>query len=255
MHRSLAARRVLLVALSALAAPAGAQAIAGSFSPNPVAPGVPFTLTITDATGQGLTLSSPCTWFQIHQGAQTGPFVSINVACPAVLVPVPPNGTYAFTWDQRDDTGQLVPPGTYWFDAHAWSSGFTTLYRDWFCISIQPPGEPALTAAGAAHLGQNTPLQISAPAQANALYIAAASLSSNDPITVPGLATCLSAPIFIGPFTAPVGALDGGGSSNGLELIVPAAPSALWQGLHVQALLLGNNGLALTNDLSFTVQP
>lgn len=232
-----------------------AQTIAGSFSPNPVPPGVPLTLTCTDAAGAGLQLSSPCTWYSIHQGSQAGPIVDLGIACPAVIVPVPPNGTFSFTWDQRDSTGAFVPPGNYWVETRAWDNGFVVLHTDWFCISIQPAGVPALTAAGPARLGMNTPLAIAAPGMPSAIWVAAASLTSNAPIVVPGLNICLDVPYFIGPFTLPVGVLDGAGNSSGLELIVPGVPSALWQGLHVQVLLLGGSGLAMTNDLSFTVQP
>ncbi|HEX5051946.1 MAG TPA: hypothetical protein VFZ65_09255 [Planctomycetota bacterium] len=241
--------------LPALAASLAAQTIAGGFSPNPVAPGVPVTLTCTDAAGFGLQLPSPCSWFTIHQGSQTGPAIQLGLACPTVIVPVAPHGTFSFAWDQRDATGAFVPPGTYWFEARAWDNGFFVLHRDWFCISIQPAGAPALTAAGPARIGLQTPLQISAPTEPGAIWVAAASLSSNDPIVAPGLATCLSEPLFLGPFTSPIGVLDGGGNSSGLELIVPGAPIVLYQGLHVQALLFGSTGLALTNDVSFTIQP
>lgn len=232
-----------------------AQTVAGSFSPNPVAPGVPVTFTGTDAGGQGIHLPSPCSWFRIHAGSQTGPIVNLGLSCPAVLVPVAANGTFSFVWDQRDDMGQLVAPGLYWFEVRAYDNGFTTAYTDWFCISIQPPGAPALFAAGPARLGQNNLLRITAPGQGGAIWVAAASLSSNAPIVVPGLDICLGDPLFFGPFTTPVGGLDAGGNSSGLELIVPAAPSVLWQGLHVQALLFGASGLLVTNDLSFTIQP
>jgi hypothetical protein len=232
-----------------------AQTIAGSFSPNPVAPGALVTFTGTDAGGQGIHLPSPCTWLRIHAGSQTGPIVNLGLSCPSVLVPVAANGTFSFTWDQRDDTGQLVAPGKYWCEVLAYDNGFTTAYRDWFCLSIQPPGAPAITAAGPARIGLNTPLQITAPGQGGAIWVAAASLSSNVPIVVPGLDICLSNPLFFGPFTTPVGGLDASGNSSGLELVVPNAPFVLWQGLHVQALLFGANGLLVTNDLSFTIQP
>ena len=52
-----------------------------------------------------------------------------------------------------------------------------------------------------------------------------------------------------------LGVLDGAGNSSGLELVVPGAPSVLWQSLHAQVLLFGPSGLRMTNDLSFTVQP
>jgi hypothetical protein len=232
-----------------------AQAIAGSFSPNPVAPGVPVTLTCTDSTGLGLNLSSPCGWFDIFQGSQTGPQVQLGLFCQQVIVPVPPNGTFQFTWNQQDMNGRQVPPGRYWFQVRAWDGSFSAQVTDWFCISIQPAGVPALTAAGPARLNTTTALQIAAPAEPGAVYIAAASFSSNNPVSFLGLDTCLSLPAFLDLLVAPIGALDGSGNSSGLGLQIPNAPIALWFGLHVQALIVGNAGLQLTNDLSFTIQP
>ena len=113
-------------------------------------------------------------------------------------------------------------------------------------------GAPALTASGPARLGLSTPLQVSAPSEPGALWIVAASLSSNNPI-FPG--ACLSDPIFFEPFTAPIGVLDGSGLSSGLALLVPGSPVALYQGIHVQSLIFGASSLLLTNDVSFTVQP
>jgi hypothetical protein len=233
-----------------LTAGLSAQTVAGSFSPNPVAPGVPVTFTGTDATGQGVNLPSPCGWYRIHQGSQTGPIVNLGIFCIQVIVPVAPNGTFSFTWNQRDSTGQFVPPGLYWFETRVWDAGFQNLSIDWFCISIQAPGVPALTASGPARLGLPAPLQVTAPSEPGALYIAVASLTSNNPI--PG--TCLSDPLFLSPFASGIGVLDGSGSSSGLALLVPGSPVALYQGIHVQSLILGTTW-ALTNDVSFTVQP
>ena len=243
-----------LLASLLFSAGASAQAVAGAFSPNPAPPGVPVTFTGTDALGQGLNLPSPCTWYRIHQGTQSGPVVPLGGGCPAVIVPVAPNGTFSFTWDQRNAAGQFVAPGTYWFETLAWDQGFQTLHTNWFCISIQPAGAPALTAAGPARVGQSTPLQITAPSEAGALWIVACSLDSNAPISVFGVDTCLSLPLFLEPFTTPRGVLDATGNSTGLALVLPNVPQFLWQGLHVQSLILGAAPV-MTNDLSFTIQP
>jgi hypothetical protein len=242
----------LLLATVAPVAPA--QAVAGSFAPNPAPIGVPITFTATESAGVGLNLPSPCGWYRIHQGSQTGPIVPLGLACIQVIVPVAANGTFAFTWDQRDASSVQVPPGQYWVEVRTWDQQFTTLHVNWFCIAIQNPGEPAITAAGPARLGLNTPLQIAAPSEPGATWIVACSLDSNTPLAVPGLGICLSDPLFFGPFTAPLGVLDAAGNSSGLELIVPSAPSVLWQGLHVQSLIFGAVPV-MTNDLSFTIQP
>jgi hypothetical protein len=231
-----------------------AQVVAGSFSPNPAPIGVPVTFTGTEAAGQGVNLPSPCGWYRIHQGSQTGPIVPLGTFCIQVIVPIAPNGTFSFTWNQQNSSNVQVPPGQYWFEVRTWDNAFTQLHINWFCISIQNPGTPAITAAGPARVGLQTALQINAPSEAGALWIVACSLDSNTPLALPGLEICLSAPIFLEPFTTPFGVLDPAGNSSGLQLIVPNAPQVLYQGIHVQSLILGTVPV-MTNDLSFTIQP
>src|SRR5262245_62054794 len=248
--------RLLLSALAvaALAAAAPAQAIAGSFSPNPASPGVPITLTCTDTTGQGCVLSSPCGWFTIHRGGQAGPAVPLGLFCQQVLVPVGPNGTFAFTWNQRDSSGVFVPPDSYWFEVRTFDNGFN-VRTDWFCIAIQPANAPALTATGPARVGMVTPMQVSAPSEPGALFVAALAFTANVPIVVFGLQTCLDASVTLDFLVAPIGALDALGQSAGLALNVPNTPIALWQGAHVQSMIFGTAGPQLTNSIAFTVQP
>lgn len=241
--------------LALLVADASAQAVSGSFSPNPAPIGVPVTFTGTEALGTGCNLPSPCGWYRIHQGSQSGPLVPLGQFCIQVIVPVGPNGTFAFTWNQHDSSGQQVPPGPYWFEVRTWDQGFQQLSINWFCISIQPAGAPSLTATGPARVGLQTPLQVHAPSEPGAIWVVACSLDCNNPIAIPGLDVCLSLPIFLEPFTTPLGVLDASGDSSGLELVVPNTPLALWQGLHVQSLVFGAAGLLVTNTLSFTVQP
>jgi hypothetical protein len=245
----------LLLAAAALSGAAPAQAIAGSFSLNPVAPTVPVRLTCTDTTGLGAMLPSPCGWFQIHQGSQAGPIVQLSVGCGQVIVPVAPNGTFSFNWNQRDSTGAFVPPGQYWFEVLTYDPAFTSRRTDWFPISIQSPPTPALTATGPARVGMVTPMQISAPLEPGAVYAAALAFTSNVPLVVLGLQSDLDASLTFDFLQAPVGALDTAGQSAGLALAVPNTPIALWQGAHVQALIAGNAGLQLTNSIAFTVQP
>ena len=175
-----------------LAASSGAQAVAGSFSPNPVTPGAPVTFTGTDATGLGLNLPSPCTWFTIHQGTPTGPVVQLGIGCPAVIVPVAPNGTFFFTWDQLDASGALVAPGLYWFETFVFDPSFGATFTDFFCISIQPAGDPSLVMNGVVKVGQSTGLTVNSPADPNRPYLTALSLTSNTPFALSGLQFCLS---------------------------------------------------------------
>jgi hypothetical protein len=245
--------------LAALALATGAQNISGEFSPNPVAPGVPVTLTITDATGAGLNLSSSCTWFTIHQGTQAGPVVPLGIFCPAVIVPVPPNGSFSFTWDQTDDTGSLVAPGLYWFEARAFDAGFGTVFVDWFCISIQPATDPALTVVTPPQVGMSMTVDLDAPLAPNAPFLIAASRTSNTPFSFLGLQFCLSPDaLFLsslaGGFGGAIGALDGSGHAS-VSFLLPANPAIAFQGFHLQALLASGGVFQNTNDLSLVVAP
>jgi hypothetical protein len=244
---------ISVLAFLGLAAATAAQSVSATIAPNPALPGVPITITGNDTTGSGLQLPSPCTWVAIHRGSQTGPVVNTGLGCPAVLVPIASYGSFQLTWDQTDD-GVPVPPGAYWLEVRTLDILATTFRTDWFCISIQQATDAALTAAGPVRVGMVTPLQISAPQEPGAIYLAAVAFSANDPISVFGLDTCLQPPIVIDLLAAPLGALDGNGNSQGLQLQIPNTPIATFQGVHVQALLAGST-LLLTNSLTFTIQP
>lgn len=243
----------LLVGLGLVSSPTAQRNLSGEFSPNPAAPGEPVTFTLTDASGQGMFLPSSCGFFTIYVGTQEGPVVGPSVVCPQVIIPVEPNGSFSFTWDQKDASGNPVPPGRYWFQAHV-SGGVTpTIFTEWFCLSIQGPGEPALTAAGPAEVGGTTFMTISSASDTGAPYLAAMSLSSNNPFSSLGLDTCLSQPIFIVPGVDALGTLGPNGEAV-LAVEIPNIPQLAYLGFHVQAVI-GGRVLHLTNDLSFSIRP
>jgi len=244
---------------------AGAQVISASFSPNPAPPGVPVTVTGTDATGGGLALACPCCWYEIHAGSPTGPVVSLGIFCPSVIVPVGPNGNFAFTWNQKDDTGSFVPPGQYWFVLKAWDPGFTSISQDFFCLSIQGPSEPALRNTSPAQVGMPLGLEIDAPVQTGAFYLTVASFTSNNPLPNPaGGLTCIDfdilfqislAPGTPGVFDNFKGFLDGSGKSSGMSLNLPSIPSLAHQPLKLQSFLLAGPSIVSTSGLSLTIAP
>lgn len=246
-----------------LAGAVRAQAVAGSFTPNPAPPGAAITFTGTDSTGGGLNLPSPCTWYRIRPGTPAAPPLSLGIGCPAVIVPVAPNGTFSFSWDQTDSSGTLVPPGLYWVETFVFDPSFSTTFTDFFCISIQPAGAPALVQNSPAQVGQSASLTISSPAHPGAAYLTALSATSNTPFTLFGQLFCLSPDnLFNISILNPAsvmsswfGFLDATGTSSGLAVDVPADPSLAYLGFHAQAVIAGPAGFVLTNDLSFTIQP
>ena len=241
----------LLVGVLALAASGTAQHLSAEFSPNPAVPGGSVTFTITDASRSGLILSSSCGFFTIRHANLDGPPVGPLVACPQVLVPVAANGSFSFTWDQKDANGKPVGPGRYWFEATAYIPRLARFVTEQFCLSIQGPDEPALTG-GVAQVGKTTGLTIFSPNDPGALYLAVVSLSSNRPITVVGLDTCVSPPLFVTPLVNALGILDASGQAN-LAVQVPNLPELAFQGFHVQALLASRR-FRITNGLSFSIR-
>lgn len=242
----------LATILLSFAAPLAAQNLAGEFTPSVAPIGTPVTFTITDSTGQGLNLPSMCTWYAIFQGSQTGPRLTLPGFCLTVLVPVAPGGSASYTWDQRDN-GSQVPAGNYWFRASVWDSTISRQFIDWFCLTLVDPGDPTFTMQAPAQLGQTVPFAIQAPQQPSAIHYVAMSFSSNNPVTLPGLATSLSLPIFTGMQNG-LGALDAQGNSTGIALSIPNLPALHNRGLHAQALLLSNSSLLVTNDVSITLR-
>ena len=160
-----------------------------------------------------------------------------------------------FLWDQRDVHGAFVPPGEYWWEVIVWEPFYAAQRVDWFCLTVQPPGAPALTEASPARIGTAATMALTAPTEPGALYIAGFSFSSNQPVDVLGLPSCLSLPILIGGVRQGIGFLDGSGNAPDLAVDLPAMPGLVGLGYHVQVLLSGASGLRLTNDLAQTILP
>lgn len=244
---------------------AGAQVISAAFSPNPAPPGVPVTVTGTDAFGNGLALACPCCWYEIHAGSPSGPPISLGIFCPSVIVPVAPGGSFGFTWNQKDDSGAFVPPGQYWFELKAWDPGFTGISHDFFCLSIQGPTEPALRNTTPAQVGMPLGLEIDAPMQPGSFYLTVASFTSNNPLPNPaGGLTCIDfdilfqislAPGAPGVFNNFKGFLDGSGKSSGMSLAIPSIASLANQPLKFQSFLLAGPSIVSTSGLSLTIAP
>lgn len=249
-----------------LAPSLAAQAVSGSFSPNPALLGEPITFTGTDATGEGFVLSTPCAWLRIRAGAPDGPVLPQGLVCPQIIVPIGPDGSYSITWDQTVYVAPdrvLVPPGTYWFEIESHAPVTYQRRTDLFCIFIQDAGAPSLKQTGPVRVGGTTGLELSAPAQPFGLYALAASWTSNRPLHGLGVPLCLSPDSLLdlslarpsGLFARGAGFLDAAGNARGVEVRIPDVPALAHRGFHVQALLGTSTGLEVTNDLSLTIQP
>lgn len=249
------------VALWVASSAAGAQRLAGHFSPNPALPGEPVTLTLTDATGGGFHWG--CDLEMIRVGEQDGPVVTVASGCNGALFFTPPDGSRVVGWDQNDVDGNPAAPGRYWFRARSFAPGDFALSVDWFCLSIQDANAPALRLVDDTRVGEATELQLTAPNEPFAPFLVLASITSNHPLSLPGLDLCLTPDLLfavtlaaaVSPVFEPgLGWLDGAGAAV-VRAAIPDDPSLSFQGFHVQALLATAAGIVATNDLSLTILP
>ncbi len=249
MARSRFAFALVALAFSSYAA---AQ-ISVEVTPNPAPIGAPITVTVTDSSGVGIQLPSSCTWFDVRQGSQSGPIVGPGGFCAQVIVPVGPNQSFSFGWDQTNSsTGLQVPPGRYWIRTNVFTSTFATI-NDWFCVDIQDPSEPSMTANGIVQVNNLTTFDVSSPAHPNELYGVLFSFDQNTPLAVPGIIDlCLSAPIF----SVGSGTLDGTGFDNSFQFFVPNQSALAFSGFHLQTIIVDQSlNFIDTNALSLTIQP
>ena len=242
-----------------------AQAVSGSFSPNPALPGEEVTFTGTDATGQGFVVPQ-CGWRKIHVGKPDGPTLPVRPCVTLGFPVIAPNGSYSVVWDQTLDTDPghtPVPPGTYWFEVETYDWDLLQGRTDFFCLFIQDASAPSLRQTGPVRVGSTTSLELSSPTDPFALYALAASWTSNRPLRGLGVPLCLSPDSLLdfslarpsGLFARGAGVLDAAGNARGVAVRVPNIPALAHRGFHVQALLRTSTGLEVTNDLSLTIQP
>jgi len=76
--------------------------------------GVPVLLTVHNGSALPIVLPSSCLWQAVFDGVCGGPFVTIPF-CLWTLTFIPPGESMSSWWDQRDQDGNQVPPGTYVF--------------------------------------------------------------------------------------------------------------------------------------------
>src|SRR6186713_1321487 len=86
-----------------------------SVSPDPAPYGQRIVLTLTNPSGGGpVYLPSSCAWVAVHQGSPSGPVVTV-VGCADTMTLIPPGASMSQAWDQEEDWGAQVAPGTYYF--------------------------------------------------------------------------------------------------------------------------------------------
>lgn len=143
--------------LSALAVPLlAAAALAQTPTPWPVGAFVPWTQANNSAVPQLYGLCSPTVT------DTSGAIVQWGI-CAAVIVFLASGETFTSYWNQKDETGQQVPPGVYFVGGRPFAIGAAT-------AGLSMLGEP--------HVGFARHVELGAPGQAGAPYVLAASFSA-----------------------------------------------------------------------------
>ncbi len=131
-------------------------------------PGEPIIVRMRNLGFNSFQIPSNCIFSSVHPTACGQPAVFTPTACVPTPVNITPGTTFLGQWDQKNDLGQLVAPGTYFFRVPI--VGFPDC-----CVpvtiapcpvptpyGVEGPGTgnfvPTLSAAGPAQVGQ--PLQL-----------------------------------------------------------------------------------------------
>lgn len=168
-------RHVLLPALLLLAPAASAQVICQpglvvEFIPKVPVVGEPILVSLKNNSPNTFTLPGPCVFQRIRTNNCSGTTV-FTVNCTPSPLPLTPGSMFLGFWDQRDDNGMFVPPGTYAFDVQfASGPGCCPTVTIGSCPAPEPygagdPGSgqfiPDLSASGSTAVGGALSLTIS----------------------------------------------------------------------------------------------
>lgn len=256
MHRF----TLLLAIIAAIAGSAPAQSVSATIAPNPATPGQTLQFTLT--AFQAIQLPSSCAYTNIRAISPAGPPMPLGFFCLTVITPLNPGQSK----NQTISTAGYGP-GTYWVEVQYFGAG-PGIASEFFCFELRNSlaSGPILSSQTPAQQGTTLLLTLADPPSAGQFYIAAASLTSNTGIPVPGFASplCLDPdPIFDLSFPAALpglfsnfsGVLDGSGQATGIAVSIPVAPVLNYRGLHIQAAILGTTSTRIGNGQSFTILP
>ena len=125
-------------------APCGVPGVTITVSPQNALPGQQVLVTLTNLSGQTISLPSSCLFSLVFPDATCSGTPVLSLGCAAVITPVPSGSSYSQPWDQRDDNHHQVPGGVYSF-----GSGIPTSC----CATVTIAQEiPAISPAGLAVL-------------------------------------------------------------------------------------------------------
>lgn len=240
-------------------------------SPANAAPGQTVTVTLKNNSSQTYTLPTLCVFTSVHETGCGAPSV-LSLFCGGSLVPVGPGQTKTQTWDQTDDFGGPVGPGTYAFKGFIYDPSFTKVN---FCAQVEVsscPTPPTHYGPASAGTGGVTPklghrgepkvgnslfeLQLAdVVGGANALFL----LGAADPAGTPvGWGTFLldgNLPVIASPVVA-LGGTPGNAGEGFLTLLapIPANNSLAGAAVSLQLVALDVQSVgALSHSSGFTI--
>jgi hypothetical protein len=188
--------------------------------------------------------------------------------CLQVITFIPPGADYSSTWDQRDQNGDFVPPGTYAFDIAGAGCPKVTVVGNCskppFYVGEAKPGksffEPRLEVVGGMPDTGNTAfgLRVEFAVGGAPALLVLGSAPANVQVGAVSLYVSLAAPHVLVPFT--LGGTPGvaGVGTAIISLPIPAAPALQGLPMHTQVLIADSGasfGLAHTRGLYFSICP
>lgn len=253
MTRAFLAPLVAGLPAVALASPSAAQ-IATSVGP-PVAPiGSPITIAISNDT-----LGSPITGVCPYRVYDSQGVLVHSPGCVAIAIIMSPGATLVAEWNQVDDAGLQVPPGTYRIDVDVPDVGIVPSF-----IEIRDV-DAAISFLGIPKIGTTRDFALTAPAHPGAIYAMAASAGATGIPTCAGtipldldivlqISLSPSNPIFL-DF---IGTLDADGRSKEPSFALPDLASFAGVGLAFAFLTLDPLAAcpitAISEPFAFTTQ-
>ena len=250
----IARRLPALSALALLVAPLGAQ-VSSSVGPPQAPVGCPIQITLSNDTG--VAVATGICPFEIQDAAGNLVFAP---ACIEILVFIQPGDTFTTQWDQVDQNGNQVPPGSYQVRVNE-PDGDVEFHK------VEIGGTAAAIAPlGVAKTGTNRSYQLCSPGDPGRPYRLAASFTN-----AVGISTCagtvpldLDGLFFLSQSTPGVfqnfaGVLDATGASAAPSIAIPAQPGLVGTSFQLAFVVLDSPGApcgirTISSNLPVTIQ-
>jgi hypothetical protein len=262
-----------IVACLALLSVPGLAQLSVDVEPNPLYPGDPVTLTLTESLGGTVTFFHGCYVDEVRAVNRHGPVVWTATACPDIVITLEPYTSLTHTWAPRDSFDVELGPGTYALRMSFMAKDPTVLEERWVAVTWLPDVDAPtlLRATDLPRVGAPVLFELTAPQYAQCLYFVGASFTTEVGFeVVPNYLRAALDPdaLFSLSFPEPVrglfmnfqGTLDGFGRAPQIGILVPDLLPLTYMDISVQALVLAlEPGRILppnlTNLVTFTLKP